>query len=268
MTSEPLPRPLAPTQAFLEGAAALGIEFEAGDVERLGAYLALLLETNKRFNLTAVTDPDEAWVRHILDSLTLLPLLAEAQEEAQDRGEAGALRVIDVGSGGGLPGVPLAIVMPGVRFTLLETTGKKAAFLREAAAALGLGNVEVVQERAEVLGQDRGERVDRAGRTEREHGHREAYDAAVARAVGPMAVIAELTVPLVKVGGRVLLIKGQKAAEELAAAKQALYLLHAQHAGTVETPTGRIVVLEKARPTPRAYPRRSGEPKRAPLGES
>lgn len=254
----PLPDPLPPAPGFADQAAALGIEFEAGDLERLGLYLALLLETNKQFNLTAITDPAEAWTRHILDSLTLIPLLAEAPEGGT---------VIDVGSGGGLPGLPLAITMPHLRFTLLEATGKKVAFLRDAAAALGLANVEVVQGRAEELGQDRGRRVEAAGRTEREHSRRESYDVAVARAVGPMAVIAELTVPLVKVGGQVLLIKGQRAEEELAEAKQALYLLHAHHAGTVDTPTGRVVVLEKARPTPRAYPRKSGEPKRAPLGK-
>jgi 16S rRNA (guanine527-N7)-methyltransferase len=232
----------APPAGFLDAAAALGVEFEAGDVERLGRYLSLLLETNKVHNLTAVTDPEQAWARHILDSLTLIALLAELPEGAA---------VIDVGSGGGLPGVPLAITMPGLRFTLLEATGKKAEFLRQAAGELGLSNARVVNERAE-----------RAGQSPE---HRERYDAAVARAVGPLSVIAELTVPLIKIGGRCLLIKGQKAEEELAAAKKALHMLHATHAGTVDTPTGRIVVLEKGRKTPAAYPRRDGEPKREPL---
>jgi 16S rRNA (guanine527-N7)-methyltransferase len=233
---------LLPPASVLEAAAALGIEFEPGDVERLGKYLALLLETNKVHNLTAVTEPDQAWTRHILDSLTLIPTLVELPEGAS---------VIDVGSGGGLPGVPLAIVMPHLRFTLLEATGKKADFLRRAAAELGLDHARVVNERAE-----------RAGQSPE---HREQYDAAVARAVGPLATLAELTIPFVRIGGRALLIKGQKADEELAAAKQALYHLHTQHVGTIDTPTGRIVVLEKARKTPRAYPRKDGEPKRAPL---
>lgn len=239
----PVPEPLTPPEGFLAAAAGLGIEFEPGDVERLGLYLALLLEVNRSFNLTAVKEPAEAWTRHILDSLTLVGLLSELP--------AGS-RVIDVGSGGGLPGVPLAVVMPDLRFTLLEATGKKAGFLRHAVSVLGLKNTNVMLGRSERAGQN--------------GAHREQYDAAVARAVGPTATIAELTVPLVKLGGRVLLIKGQKAEEELAAAKQALYLLHAVHAGTVETPTGRIVVLEKSRKTPKAYPRADGEPKRAPLG--
>lgn len=244
---------VSPPETFLTAAAALGIEFEHGDVERLGRYLDLLLETSKVHNLTSVTEPDQAWMRHILDSLTLLPLL-QAGEDGEDAGEAadrGPLSVIDVGSGGGLPGVPLAIVAPSLKVTLLEATGKKAEFLKRVVAELGLKNTRVINDRAERIGQW--------------PEYRERYDLAVARAVGPMSVIAELTVPLVRVGGRVLLIKGQKAEEELAAAKQALHLLHVHHAGTIETPTGRVVVLDKPRKTPRAYPRKDGEPKRAPL---
>ncbi len=243
------PEPLDPPAAFVPAARELGIEFEAGEVERLGAYLALLLETNRRFNLTAVTDPAQAWTRHILDSLTVVQVLADLPEGA---------RVIDVGSGGGLPGLPLAIVMPHLRFTLLEATGKKAEFLRVACAALGLTNVAVVNARAERAGQD--------------PAHRERYDAVTARAVGSLAVLAELTAPLARVPGegeapsRVVLIKGQRAGEELAEAKAALHMLHVTHAGTMDTPTGKLVILEKQRKTPGRYPRREGEPNRQPLG--
>ncbi len=252
-----MPDPLAPAPDFLAAAAAAGIAFDPGDLEALGRYLALLLETNRQFNLTAIEDPAEAWTKHILDSLTLLPILSELP--------AGA-KVIDVGSGGGLPGVPLAIVLPRLRFTLLEATGKKADFLSRVAAALALANVEVVQDRAERIGRFRGERTTADGKVERHEGHREAYDGVIARAVGRLATVAELCVPLATVGGRILLIKGQKADEELAEAAKALSLLRVEHSGTVETPTGRIVVLDKAHPTPRAYPRPDGEPKRAPLG--
>jgi 16S rRNA (guanine527-N7)-methyltransferase len=259
----PLPPPLEPTPEFVQAAAEDGVEFEPGDLERLGRFLALLLEVNRQFNLTAVTEPAEVWMRHALDSLTLLGPLAmmAADEEQTPEGETstggggprdGPLRVIDVGSGGGLPGLVLAIVLPDVQFTLLESTGKKAEFLMHAAKALGLPNVQILNERAEKAGHD--------------PSHRERYDAAMARAVGPLAVIAELTVPLVRVGGQVLLIKGARAAEELLEARQALYMLHVQHAGTIETRTNRLVVLEKMRKTPRVYPRREGEPKRAPLG--
>lgn len=249
--------PLPPTPEFLVAAEAAGIAFDPGDLETLGRYLALLLETNKQFNLTAIEDASEAWTRHIFDSLTLLPLLSEVAD-------GGA--VIDVGSGGGLPGIPLAIVLPGLRFTLLEATGKKAEFLRAAAAELRLRNTVVVQDRAERIGQSRGERTTGEGRIAHRAGHREAYDAVVARAVGRLATLAELCVPLANVGGRVLLIKGERADEELTEAAKALSILKAQHGGTLRTPTGRIVILEKALPTPRAYPRSDGEPKRAPLG--
>ena len=121
-------QPLKPPETFLNEAEALGIAFDPGDLERLGLYLALLLDANTRFNLTAVTDPHEAWMKHVFDSLTLLGPLTSAQ----------AARIIDVGSGGGLPGMPLAIALPAVNMTLLEATGKKARFLEEAAGTLGL----------------------------------------------------------------------------------------------------------------------------------
>ncbi|MBK7406219.1 MAG: 16S rRNA (guanine(527)-N(7))-methyltransferase RsmG [Phycisphaerales bacterium] len=251
----PPPR-CAPTPEFLGAASTLGIEFEPGDVDRLGVFLALLLEANTRFNLTAIADPGEAWIRHILDALTLLPMLTELPEGS---------RVLDVGSGGGVPAIPLAIVCPGLRFTLLEATGKKADFLREVAAALGLANVEIVQGRAEREGQNRG---DRGPDGSRAGGFREAFDAVTARAVGRLAVVAELTVPFARVGGLVLLIKGQKADEELAEAGGAPGTLGAVLAGRVDTPTGRVLVFEKVGPTPRTYPRRDGEPKRSPLGAS
>ena len=192
---------IQPAPGFLEDAAAIGIEFEPGEVEKLGRYLALLLETNKTHNLTAITEPAEMWRRHVLDSLTLVGVLESSDSATQQRSdEAGqedgdsaraeslrrsvtaSLRVIDVGSGGGLPGVPLAIVMPHIRFTLLEATGKKAEFLKRVVAELGLANVRVVQARAE-----------RAGRADE---HREKYDFAVARAVGPMSVIADRSTAL------------------------------------------------------------------------
>jgi len=244
-TPEPI-TPLAPPASFLSAAQGLGIEFEPSDLGQLGYYLALLLETNKVHNLTAITDPEQAWTRHILDSLTLLAPLSQLPSSD------GPARVIDVGSGGGLPGIPLAICMPDHHFTLLEATGKKIDFLKRIASDLGLGNITVLQGRAETVGQDHKK-------------HREMYDAAIARAVGPLSVIAELTIPLVKVGGHAFLIKGAKADEELAAAKQALHALHTAHTATLDTPTGRIIVLEKLRKTPRLYPRADGEPKRKPL---
>ena len=235
-------RMLQPTESFLKGAIDLGIEFEQRELDALGEYLALLLDANTRFNLTSVTDPDEAWTRHILDSLTLLPFIHSAQ----------ATSAVDVGSGGGLPGIPLAIALPDVQITLLEVTGKKARFLEEVANKLRLQNVRVVSQRAESAGQD--------------PAHRERYDIVLARAVGKLPVLLELTVPFARVGGHVLAMKGEKAAQEIAEAKQALHMLHVRVAETANTPGGVIVVIDKQRKTPGKYPRSPGEPGRLPLG--
>lgn len=238
----PTPSILAPPAAFVADAEAIGIAFDPGDLERLGRYLALLIDTNTRFNLTRIVEPAEAWRRHVLDSLSLVPLIGGL--------EAGS--VIDIGSGGGVPGLPLAAVLPDTRFTLLEATGKKARFLEEAVAALGLENTVVVNDRAETAGHDAA--------------HRARYDAVLARAVGTLNVLLELTVPFAIEGGHVLAVKGARAEDEIVDARQALHVLHARVTETRRTATGTIVVVEKMRPTPRRYPRRPGEPKRTPLG--
>jgi 16S rRNA (guanine527-N7)-methyltransferase len=242
MTDDAL-QPLTPPAEFIAAAEAQGIIFDDGDLNTLGTYLAHLLATNRQFNLTAVTDADTAWSRHILDSLALLPFLASAE----------ATNIIDIGSGGGLPGIPLAIVSPDMHFTLLEATGKKARFLQHMVDTLPLSNARVVNDRAEVMAHDRDT-------------HRAQYDIVIARAVGPLPVLLELTIPFAREGGFVLAVKGERAAEEIEQAQQALHLLHAVVAQSVRTPTSTIVVIEKSRTTPRIYPRRPGEPKRAPLG--
>jgi 16S rRNA (guanine527-N7)-methyltransferase len=247
-TFDPAAPAVPPPTEFIDALAGLGIELEPREVERMGRYLGFLVDANSRFNLTAVTDPAAMWIRHVLDSLTLLPVLHSA-----DRSEnGGAICVLDVGSGGGLPGIPLAIAMPDANVTLLEATGKKARFLAEVTRALGLGNVRIVHARAEDAGQNIAE-------------HRERYDVVTSRAVGPLPTLLELTVPFARLGGIVAAIKGERAAEELRAAKVALHALHVVPLEPLGTPTGTIVLVRKDRATPKKYPRRPGEPKRAPL---
>jgi len=230
-------------EGFYDSVQALQVEFEESDVQRLGAFIDLLLETNRMFNLTAVKDPSEAWTRHILDSLSLIPCISQE----------GALHVVDVGSGGGLPGIPLAITMPETTFTLVESTKKKALFLSDVTEQLGLDNVTVVAERAENLATPDG-------------GFRDIADAVIARAVGPLNVLLELTVPFAKVGGVVFAIKGERAPEEIEHARKALHFLHAKVESSIRTTTGTILMIRKIESTPRKYPRLAGEPKRAPLG--
>lgn len=234
--------PLAPSPAFLEASESFGIQLEPLELERLGRFLALLLANNQRMNLTAIRDEDDQWMRHGFDALTLMAALAELED-----GQS----VVDVGSGSGVPALPLAIARPDLRFTLIETTGKKATFLARVAEALGLEHVQVIADRAETVG--------------RSPQHREQHDLVIARAVAPLRVLVELCSPLIRVEGRCAFIKGGRADEELKEAGHALRALHLDHVGTLETPTGKILLLDKSKRTGKRYPRRPGEPKRAPL---
>jgi len=214
--------PLAPPADLPARLGAIGAPLSSAAVETLGAFLARLLAVNEHMNLTSIRTPEEAWERHILDSLTLLPLLARLPANA---------RLIDIGSGGGLPGLALAITRPELKVMLVESTQKKAAFLTDVSRALGLWNVEVRAERAEQLA------VDLGG----------SFDVVTARAVARLAALVPLTVPFAKPGGLVLLIKGQRAEEELREARAVLTKHRAVHRETVATPTGRIVVLTRTR---------------------
>ena len=228
--------------------AALELALPPEALEHLADYLDLLLQVNQRVNLTAARQRDEAWRRLIIDSLTLLPGLDDWR---------GGSAVIDIGSGGGLPGIPLAVIRPDLKLTLLEATGKKVRFLEQAVQHLGLENVVTIQERAESLGQ-------RAP-------HRQGYDVAVCRAVGVMSVLLEYALPLIRVGGRVLAMKGPKAETELGAAADALALLGAGELAVYDAYPASfgndlvIVSIVKDRPTPATYPRRPGVPKSEPL---
>jgi 16S rRNA (guanine527-N7)-methyltransferase len=188
-----------------------------------------------------VARPDPALVE---DSLVLLPLLPRGAH------------VVDVGSGGGLPGLPLAMARSDLRVTLLEASQRKGAFLVQATAKLALRNTAVLRGRAEDAGRD--------------PRHREQFDVATARAVAPFPVLAELCLPLVRVGGLMLAMKAN-ADSEVSGASRALDLLGGRLVRLAETPSpsrdrGQVAVVEKVAPTPAAYPRRAGVPERRPLG--
>ncbi len=227
---------------------ALSIEISRLQMTQLARFLDLLLEANRHFNLTSIRDADEAWRRHIIDSLTLIPFLGHITS-----GES----VVDVGTGGGLPGIPLAIVRNDLRVVLLEATGKKAQFCRRTAQTLGLGNVEVVNDRAENIGH--------------RQSHREQYAAAVCRAIGPITQVLEYAAPLVRISGNIFAMKGPKAKEELDSAGDALDLLGSCEVEVFDAyPSifGRNTVnimITKRFKTPQAYPRRPGVPRSDPL---
>jgi 16S rRNA (guanine527-N7)-methyltransferase len=229
-------------------AAAVGAALTDDQLAALDRYRALLLDWNRRVNLTAVRDPAAFERLHLVDAVGLLRVVSQA--------ELAGARLVDVGSGAGLPGVPLAILAPGLRVTLIEATGKKVAFLRAAVAALGLREVEVLHGRAEEL----------AHRVEL----RERFHLATARAVAELATLVELCLPFLRLGGRLLAAKKIGIAAEIAAAGRALALAGGELAGT--TPLDlpgladrQVVVVRKVRPTTPAYPRRPGLPARQPL---
>lgn len=214
-------------------------------IPRLEEFSRLLLEKNQVMNLTAITEPDQVATLHLLDSLSLLPLADFAGKTA-----------VDVGTGAGFPGVPLAIAVPESRITLLDSLGKRVDFLRESCAALGLSNAVCVQARAEEFAGDR----------------RESFDLAVSRAVAALPVLCELCLPLVKPGGAFIAMKSVDCGRELAEAEAAIRLLGGRLRDTVDyaiPTTGivhRAVIVEKVSPAPKKYPRRFAQIKKQPLG--
>lgn len=214
----------------------------------LGRYLDLLIEANQRMNLTRITDRAAAELNHVGDALTLLPHLP-----AQP-----GTKIADVGTGGGVPGIPIAIALPNVRVTLIESTKKKATFLTEAVGKLGLGNVKLLSSRAEEAGTP-------------DAPMREAFDVAVARAVATMDWLAEWCLPLVKKGGKMLAMKGPKVNEELPVAKKAIQLCGGgepvvRPVNLPGTEHRVIVEIPKVSRTDKRYPRDPTVAKGKPLG--
>lgn len=226
-------------------AARAGVSLDAGQHALLGRYLDLLLAANAQMNLTRIVDRESAEVQHVGDALTVLAFLP-----------AGPFLLADVGSGGGVPGIPLAITRPDASVVLIESTKKKAAFLDRAARELGVKNLHVLAERVEDVGRD-----DKL---------RESFDVVACRAVATLNWLAEWCLPLVKKGGKMLAMKGPKAADELPLAEHAIRLVGGSSPDVrpVELPgTHSHVVVEIAKiaQTPARYPRPAPAAKGKPL---
>lgn len=228
----------------------MGIFLDGGRLEQFGRYYQELVAWNERVNLTTILDWPAVQAQHFLDSLTCALVLPAAAR-------AGPYAVVDVGAGAGFPGLPLKILLPRIRLTLIESTAKKAAFLSHVVAALSLDGVTVLAQRAEEAG--------------RHPDHRERYDLAVARAVAQMSVLAEYALPLVRPGGLLVAQKGREVEEEVAAAAEAFATLGGKlrEIRPVQLPgldgPRHLVVVAKVHPTPARYPRRPGIPLKRPL---
>jgi len=235
---------------LISGAAKLGLKLSDEQLSRFETFYRELIDWNKKFNLTAITDYEEVQTKHFLDSLSIVLALPEVPPPQ-------GYKVIDIGTGAGLPGIPLKIVFPQIKLALLEATRKKAGFLEHIKAVLGLNDVEVVIARAE------------------EAAHlaacRAQFDLALGRAVAALPALVEITLPFLRVGGRLIAQKKGDISEEVASAKTAIKKLGGtlREIKRIELPEladdRYLIVIDKVAPSPAIYPRRPGLPAKQPL---
>lgn len=228
-------------QTLQQGLSSLDLSLPQETQELLCQFLDAVLTQNQVMNLTAITDPADAAKLHLVDSLSLL-------KTAELSGKS----VIDVGCGAGFPGVPLAVACPDARITLLDSLGKRISWLEQILPQLGI-SAQCITARAEEAVVQR----------------REQFDIAASRAVARLNILLELTAPYVKVGGKVLAMKGAAAEEELAEAKNAVRKLGLKlekvHTFSIDGTNHCVLVFQKVAPTPPQYPRRYAKIKQAPL---
>lgn len=227
--------------ALSRGLDQLGLSLDQATQEKLCAFGQAVIEQNKVMNLTAITQPDQVALLHLADCVSLLKV-------ADLKGK----KLIDVGCGAGFPGVPLKIACPEMDLSLLDSLGKRMHWLEQILPALGVDAQYIIGRAEEQL-----------------EGRREQYDFATSRAVARLNILLELTAPYVKVGGRVLAMKGAAAQEELQEAKGAIkklgLKLEAVHTFPLDGTAHNVIVLQKIAPTPNQYPRRYAKIKQSPL---
>ena len=234
-------------EEFYTRLADLGFPFTDRQKEQYERYFELLVEWNEKINLTAITEKDEVYVKHFYDSIA--PILQGLIENQP-------IRLLDIGAGAGFPSLPMKILFPELDVTIIDSLNKRINFLHLLAEELDLSRVHFYHGRAEDFAQDKAFRAQ--------------FDLVTARAVARMQVLSELTIPYLKVGGRLLALKASNAPEELEEAKNALNLLFSKVEDNLqyELPNGDpryITVVEKKKETPNKYPRKAGLPNKRPL---
>ncbi|NLC02816.1 MAG: 16S rRNA (guanine(527)-N(7))-methyltransferase RsmG [Tissierellia bacterium] len=232
---------------LIQGAIDLNLQLTDLQKSRFSIYKQLLKEWNTKINITAITEEDEVDIKHFLDSLT--PLVTPIFN--------GNKKVIDIGTGGGFPGLPLKIMNEDLEVTLLDSLNKRIIFLKEVISKLGLQNIEAIHGRAEEL----------SIKAE----YREQYDICISRAVASLNVLSEYCIPFVKVGGYFISMKGPEITEEVEASKNAIKLLGGKivEKKLITIPKSDIVhsliIIEKVKNTPKKYPRGGGKSRKNPL---
>lgn len=232
-------------EELLEKASVLGVRFSVEQMEQFYKYMNLLIEWNEKMNLTAIIEPSEIILKHFIDSITILKDIKDGST------------VVDIGTGAGFPGIPLSIMNPTLKITLVDSLNKRLIFLQEVIKELNLKNVELIHARAEEFGRNKK--------------YREKFDIATSRAVANLATLSEYLLPLVKINGQAISMKAGNASQEIEEAQKAIKTLGG-HINRIDefylpqTDIARtIIIIDKIKETPNQYPRKAGTPSKEPI---
>ena len=232
-------------EGLLEKASTMGVRFSVEQMDKFYKYMNLLIEWNEKINLTAIIEPNEIILKHFIDSITIL-------KDIKD----GSI-VVDVGTGAGFPGIPLSIMNPTLKITLVDSLNKRLIFLQEVINELDLKNVELVHARAEEFGRNKK--------------YREKFDVATSRAVANLATLSEYLLPLIKINGKAISMKAGNASQEIEDAKKAIKTLggninNIEEFKLPQSDISRtIIIIDKISGTPGKYPRKPGTPAKEPI---
>ena len=232
-------------EGLLEKASTMGVRFSVEQMDKFYKYMNLLIEWNEKINLTAIIEPNEIILKHFIDSITILKDIKDGST------------VVDVGTGAGFPGIPLSIMNPTLKITLVDSLNKRLIFLQEVINELDLKNVELVHARAEEFGRNKK--------------YREKFDIATSRAVANLATLSEYLLPLVKINGKAISMKAGNASQEIEGAKKAIKTLggninNIEEFNLPQSDIGRtIIIIDKIKETPGKYPRKPGTPSKEPI---